>query len=89
MRNQLLFRKQLIKLQILISSLNNSTNITNVTNPTSKKGTLTTIIKKAYNISNNMTKKELMAISTSNESDNNNKNIDVDKLEVEHAKEQE
>ena len=30
-----------------------------------------------------------MAISTNNESDNNNKNIEVDKLEVEHSKEQE
>ena len=30
-----------------------------------------------------------MAISTNNESDNNNKNIEVDKVEVEHAKEQE
>ena len=30
-----------------------------------------------------------MAISTNNESDNYNKNIEVDKLEVEHAKEQE
>ena len=39
-------------------------------------------------ISNNNTKKELMAISTHNESDNNNKKIEVDKLEVEHAKEQ-
>ena len=27
-----------------------------------------------------------MAISTDNESDNNNKHIEVDKLEVEHAK---
>ena len=33
------------------------------------------------------TKKELMAISTNNETDNNNKNIEEDKLEVEHAKE--
>ena len=30
-----------------------------------------------------------MAISTNNELDNNNKNIEVYKLEVEHAKEQE
>ena len=50
-----------------------------------KKGALTTHIKKAHNISNNITKKELMAMSTNNESD---KNIEVDKLEVEHAKEQ-
>jgi hypothetical protein len=55
-----------------------------VTNPTlNKKGALTTHIKKAHNISNNITKKELMAISTNIESDNNNKNIKVDKLEVE------
>ena len=33
--------------------------------------------------------KEIIAIFTNNESDNNNKNIEVDKLEVEHAKEQE
>ena len=30
-----------------------------------------------------------MAISTNNESDNNNKNIEVDKLEVEHAEKEE
>ena len=54
-----------------------------------KKGKLTTHIKKAHNISNNITRKEFMAISTNNESDNNNKNIEVDKLEVEHSKEQE
>ena len=30
-----------------------------------------------------------MAISTNNESDNNNENIEVDKLEMEPAKEQE
>ena len=57
--------------------------------PYFKKGALTTHIKKAHNISNNITKKEFMAISTNNESDNNNKNIEVNKLEVEHAKEQE
>ena len=57
--------------------------------PYFKKGTLTTYIKKADNISNNITKKELMAISTNYESDNNNKNIEVDKHEVKQAKEQE
>ena len=46
-------------------------------------------MKKAHNIFNNITKKELMAISTNKESDNKNKNIWVDKLEVEHTKEQE
>ena len=59
-----------------------------------KKGALTTHVKKTHNISNRKTKKEFMAISTNNESDNNNnnnnnKNIEVNKLEVEHAKEQE
>ena len=43
----------------------------------------------AQNISNNITQKEFMAISTNDDTDNNNKNIEVDKLEVEHAKEQE
>ena len=33
--------------------------------------------------------KMFMEISTNNESDNNDKSIEVDKLEVEHAKEQE
>ena len=55
--------------------------------PYLKKDALTTHIMKAYNISNKITKKEIMAISTNNESDNYNKNIEVDKLEVEHAKE--
>ena len=40
---------------------------------------LTTHIKKAHNISKNITKEEFMEISTNNESDNNNKNIEVDK----------
>ena len=57
--------------------------------PYSKKCAFTTHIKKAHNISNNITKKEVMAISKNNESDNNNKNIKVDKLEVELTKEQE
>ena len=48
-----------------------------------------THIKKAHNIFNNITKTELMAISTDNESKNNYKTIEVDKLEVEPAKEQE
>ena len=56
--------------------------------PYFKKGALTSHIKKAHNIYNNITKKEFMAISTNNKSGNNNKNIEVDKLEVEHAKEQ-
>ena len=41
--------------------------------PYYKKGTLITHIKKAHNISNNITKKEFIEISTNNESDNNNK----------------
>ena len=57
--------------------------------PYFKKGALTTHIKKAHNISNSITKKELKAVSTNNELDNNKKNIDIDKLEVEHTKEQE
>ena len=54
-----------------------------------KKGSLKTHIKIAHNISNNITKKEFMAISTNNESDNNYKNIEVGKVEVAQAKEQE
>ena len=54
------------------------------------KGVVTKLdIKKAHNISNNITRKEFISISTNNESDNNNKNIEVDQLEVKHAKEQE
>ena len=49
---------------------------------------LTTHIKKAHNISKNITKKEFVEISISYESDNNEKNIEVEKLEVEHTKEQ-
>ena len=48
--------------------------------PYFKKGSLTTHIKKPHNISKNIAKKEFMTISTNNESDNNNKNIEVDKL---------
>ena len=48
--------------------------------PFFRKGALTTHIKKAHNILNKITKKELMAVSTNNESDNNTKNIEVDKL---------
>ena len=50
---------------------------------------MTTNIKKAHNISNIITQKEFMAISTNNESNKNNKNIEVDKIDVEHAEEQE
>ena len=57
--------------------------------PALKKGALTTHIKKAHNISNNITKKEFMAILTNNESDNNNKNIEEGKFVVEYAKEPE
>ena len=54
-----------------------------------KKGALTTHIKKAQVNSNNIAKKEFMAISTNIESYNNNKNIEVDQFEVEHAQEKE
>ena len=57
--------------------------------PYFKKGALTIYIKKAHNNSDNITKKEFLAISTNFESDNNTKNIEVHKFEVEHAKEQE
>ena len=50
---------------------------------------MTSPIKKAHTISNNITEKEFMEILTNNESDNNDKNIKVDEFEVEHAKEQE
>ena len=52
-------------------------------------------MKKAHNISKTCIKKEFMESSTNNESDNNDTNIEIDKLEVEnsfmleHAKEQE
>ena len=52
-------------------------------------------MKKAHNISKTTKKKEFMEIPTNNESDNNDTNIEKDKLEVEnsflleHAKEQE
>ena len=51
-------------------------------------------MKKAHNISKTTTKKEFMEISTNNESDNSDTNIEVDKLKMEnsfmleHAKEQ-
>ena len=48
--------------------------------PYLKKGALTTHIKKAHNYSKNITKKEFMAIFTNIESDNNNKNIEVDQF---------
>ena len=57
--------------------------------PYFKNGAMTTHIKKAHNISINITKKEFMAIFHKKWIINNNKNIEVDKLEVEHAKEQE
>ena len=57
----------------------------NCDKPYLKKSALTTHIKKAHKISNNIIKKEFMAISTNNELDNKDKNIVVDKLEVEHA----
>ena len=46
-------------------------------------------MKKAQHISKNITKKEFIEIPTNNESDNNDKNIEVDKLEEEQAKEEE
>ena len=95
LRNQLLFRKQ----QIKITNTKTNTNINiqpkqqyiynKCDKPRFKKGAWTTHIKKAHTMSNNITKKWLMAISIKNKSDNNNKNIEVNKLEVEHAKEQE
>ena len=63
--------------------------------PYLKKGALTNHMKKAHNIFKTTTKKEFMEISTNNESDNNDTNIETDKLDVEnsfmleHAKEQE
>ena len=59
------------------------------------KGALTNNMMKAHNISKTTTKKEFMEISINNESDNNNTDIEIDKLEVansfwfEHTKEQE
>ena len=41
------------------------------------------------NVTNPTLKRVLMEISTNNETDNNNKNIEEDKLEVEHVKEHE
>ena len=89
MRNQLLFRKQLIKITNINVQPKQQYKFNKCDKPYFKKGDLTTHIKKAHNISNNITKNELIAISTNNESDINNKNIEVDKLEVEQAKEQE
>ena len=89
LRNQLLFRKKLIKITNINVQSKQQNKCDKGDKSYLKKGALTTHIKKAYNISNNITKKELMAISINNESDNNYKNIEVDKLEVEHAKEQE
>ena len=43
--------------------------------PYFRKRALITHIKKAHNISNNITKKEFMAMSTNNESDNNKKTL--------------
>ena len=89
LRTQLLFRKQLIKITKKNIQRKQQYKCNKCDKPYFKKGALTTHIKKAHNISNYITKKEFMAISTNNESDNNNKTIEVDKLEVEHAKEQE
>ena len=48
---------------------------------------LTNHIKKAHAISKTTTTKEFMEIFTNDESDNNDKkNIEIDKLEVEHTK---
>ena len=41
-------------------------------------------MKKAHNISKTTKKKEFMEIPTNNESDNNDTNIEKDKLEVEN-----
>ena len=80
LRNQLLFRKQLIKITNINIQPKQQYKCNKCDKPYFKKGALTTYIKTAQNISNNNTKKELMAISTNNESDNNKKNIEVDKL---------
>ena len=88
LKNQLLFRKQLIKITIINIQPKQQYNCNKCDKPYFEKGALTTHIKKAHNISNNNTKKELMA-TTNNQSDKNDKNIEVDKHEVEHAKEQE
>ena len=48
-------------------------------------GALTHHMKKVHNISKTTTKKEFMEISTNNESDNNDTNIEIDKLEVENS----
>ena len=56
-----------------------------MTNPTLKKGALTNFMTKVHNISKTTTKKEFMEISTNNESDNNDTNIEIDKLEVENS----
>ena len=55
--------------------------------PYYKQGALTTHIKNAHNISNPLPKRSSWQFYKNNESDNNNKNIEVYKLEVEHAKE--
>ena len=87
LRNQLLFRKQLIKITNINIQPKQQYKCNKCDNPILKKGALTTHIKKAHSLFNNITKKELMAISTNYESDNNNKDIEVGKLEVEHSKE--
>ena len=88
-RNQVLFRKKLIKITNINVQPKQQYKCKNVKKPYFKKGALTTHRKKAHNISNNITKNEFMAIFTNNELDNNNKNNEVEKLEVEHAKNQE
>ena len=73
---KLFFRKQLMKIFRWISSIIKSTHVTNVKKPNYKKEALTTHIKKAHNISKTTTYKK-----SNKKSDNNDKTIEIDKLE--------
>ena len=75
LKNQLLFRKQLIKTTNINIQPKQQYKCSKCDKSYFKKGALTTHIQKAHNISNKITNKELMEISTNNESDNNNKKI--------------
>ena len=61
-RNQLLFRKQLIEITKMNIQPKQQYKCNKCDKPYFKKSALTTHIKKAHNISNNITKKEFMAI---------------------------
>ena len=73
LRNQLLFRKQLIKITNINIQPKQQYKCSKCDKLYFKKGALTTHIKKANTISNNITNKEFMAMSKNNESDHNNK----------------